>query len=109
MFFYGSQRMKVGNWDIHIGFLYYRLPEDWDDLDEAFKRSRPSWNDFGIHLWHESTDEGYMLEVKLSRRYGARTSYRHLPAYWVAMACDCNDCRLLRRKLKIKRKGNKRA
>ena len=42
--------MKIGNWEIGMGFLYYRLPEDWEDLDEAFKRARPVWNTVGVHL-----------------------------------------------------------
>jgi hypothetical protein len=74
--------MKLGNWDIYVGFLYHRLPEDWHDLDEALRRSRPLWNSIGIHLWHDATDEAYMLELRLNRNGGARLSFSHLPAYW---------------------------
>lgn len=42
--------MKVGRWEITVGFSYYRLPEDWEDLNEAFKRSRPSWSVVRAHL-----------------------------------------------------------
>ncbi|MGP8071169.1 MAG: hypothetical protein ACLP5V_14890 [Candidatus Bathyarchaeia archaeon] len=94
--------MKIGNWDIYIGFLYFRLPADWRDLDEAFERGRPSWNMIGVHLWHDSTDEVRMLEIHLSRKYGARVTYSHLPAFWIAMACNCDECKRLRRKKKLK-------
>jgi hypothetical protein len=95
--------MKIGSWEIYIGFPYFRLPEDWEGLDEAFKRGRPSWKTMGVHLWHESTDEGRMLEISLSRKNGARVSYSHLPAFWIAMTCNCDECRHLRRKLKTMR------
>ncbi len=100
--------MKIGGWEIYLGFLYFRLPEDWEDLDEAFMRARPSWNNLGLHMWHGNTDEGHMLEIRLSRKYGARVSYSHLPAFWFAATCKCDDCRLLRRKLRAKRGTSER-
>ncbi|MGA2462632.1 MAG: hypothetical protein ABSF82_14535 [Candidatus Bathyarchaeia archaeon] len=97
--------MKLGSWEIDIGFLYHRLPEDWDNLDLAFNQSRPVWNNVGIHLWHESTDEAYMLEIRLSRSYGARASYSHMPPYWITTICGCVDCKQKRRKLGLERKS----
>ena len=100
--------MKIGSWDIYIGFLYSRLPADWKDLelDEVFKRGRPALHTIGVHLWHDSTDEALMLELNLSRKYGAQVSYRHLPAFWIAMACNCDECKRLRRKRKLKTMRN---
>ncbi len=98
--------MRVGNWDIYAGFLYYRLPEEWEDLDEAFERSRPCWNFMGVHLWHEITDEGHLLEIRFHRKkltLRAKTEYTYLPAYWFVMSCGCSECRSLRKKLKLRK------
>jgi len=101
----GLSRMKLGSWEIDIGFVYHRLPEDWKDLDDAFKRSRPSWNEFGLHIWHDKTDEGYMLEIRFSRNHGARVSYSHLPAYWFTESCNCDECKSLRKKPRTKNRS----
>ena len=61
----GDEYTKIGNWEVDLGFVYHTLPEEWDNLDEAFKRARPVWNMVGVHLWHEITDEGFMLEIRL--------------------------------------------
>jgi len=96
--------MKIGSWDIYIGFLYSSLPADWKDLelDDVFKRGRPAWHIIGVHLWQDNTDEGHMLEIHLSRKNGARVSYRHLPAFWIAMTCNCDECKRVRKKRKLK-------
>jgi len=98
-----SERMKIGDWEICVGFPYFGLSQDWEELDEAFKKGRPAWNTMSVHVWHESTDEARMLEISLSRKYGARASYSHLPAFWIAMTCNCDECKVVRRKRKLNR------
>ena len=97
--------MKIGNWEIYIGFLYYELPWEWDNFDEALKRSRPVLNVIGIHLWNGKTDEGHMVEIRFRRKERAlcaRLESSHLPAYWMVEICDCSDCRKVRKKLRQK-------
>jgi nitrate reductase alpha subunit len=99
----GCMKMRIGSWDIYVGFLHYRLPEEWEDLEEAFKRARPSWDVVGIHMWHEVTDEGHMLEVRFQRehtRVRLSAHYSHLTAYWFVEACNCRDCKALKRRLR---------
>lgn len=98
--------MKLGGWEIYVGFPYRRLPEDWDDFDVAMKKARPAWSGIGLHLWHDGTDEVYMFEIWLSRNYGARAHYSHFAPNWMVMKCDCDECRLRRRKLGLGRKGS---
>ena len=100
--------MKLGSWELDIGFLYHRLPGDWDDFDVAMKESRPYWNNIGLHLSYERTDEWYMLEIRLGWKDGARAYYSHYPPYWLITTCDCDECQQERRKLGIKRKSNTR-
>ncbi len=100
--------MKLGRWEIYLWFLYYRMPEDWDDLDVAMKESRPYWNNIGIHLSYERTDEWYMLEIRFSWKYGARAYYAHFPAYWLITTCDCDECRRERRRIRIEWTSNNR-
>jgi len=74
--------MKLGNWEIYLGSLYHNLPDDWEDLDEAFKRSRPVWSVIGVYLWHEPTDEGHMLEIRFNRKGDTlrmKPEYTHIP------------------------------
>lgn len=90
--------MKIGNWTIDFGFLYKQLPEKWDDLDDAFARSKSVLTTIGVHLWHEDgTDEGHLLELHLYRYNHVKKrkglflslSKTHIPAYWWS---DCPCC-----------------
>ena len=98
--------MKLGSWELDIGFPYHSLPGDGVDFDLAMKKSRPYWNNIGIHLSHERTNEWYMLEVRLSWKYGAQAYYSHYPPYWLIMACNHDECQ--QEKRRIKRKNNTR-
>jgi hypothetical protein len=60
--------MELGKREINVGFLYHKFLEKWDELGEAVKRSRLLWSVIGAHLWHEVTDEGFMLEIRLHRK-----------------------------------------
>jgi hypothetical protein len=77
--------MRIGNWEIYVGFPYSALSEKWDDLDDSLRRAQRIFSTIGIHLWHDQTDEGYMLEISFHRKkysLPAEIDYAHVPAYW---------------------------
>ncbi len=79
-------RVELGSWEIDMGFVYYALPEHCSDFDDVISRLGALWNWFGLHMWHDRTDEGHVLGIDFSRTHGARLSYSHIPAYWFADA-----------------------